>query len=521
MTPVHPLEAELVVEPAPTATSVAWKLWWRLAIGEGVHGAGPAGPAGLRLRDGGAVIWTDYAEPARLLQLDVPFGVVTGDDDDELLLAKGRIDDADAEVVDRLLGAAVRERLVLARRPVFTASVPPVDAWAVAGRAALIETMLDERFQPVAGLWAIELEGILDSLRAGRSSELRRKELVGVGAAAARLLPMSLATDIARTPQLADLLKNFATRNVLDVQLIEALRAPAAAEVLDNARVVIDTAAEEISRRGTTERGIGVEVPSSRGGPTRRPEPVCLRDYSIDGIVETIEAVLDGDELEVRLELVDPVVGATQHLDVRVTGPDGLLAVAASFERLDSRRLRSRLLLPAAMPPYELVVVAGRRLPFAPLDRDSFDERQAVARTRRLVDALRTAPGSSELFRKQAADAWRDAGRPDLAVAAEELEAQTPFVTELTAAALRSQITAALRLVVTDGADDDEAAAARGIAWSLGDLKEAARFEKRRRSQPGTSPLPAEHHDALVLGLLVSGETAEARTLDAQRPVLV
>lgn len=532
MTALHPLEAELVVEPVPTATSVAWRLWWRLGIGEGVHAAGPAGPARLQLADGGTVIWTDYAQPDRLLQVDVPFGVVTGPDDDELLLAQGRVSDADAEVVDRLLGPAVRERVVRAQQPIFTASVAALDSWVNAGQAALIETMLDGRSQPVAGLWAIELEGLLDRLRAGKSCERRRQELAGVGAAAASLLPASLAEAVAGVNAVAHLLRTFAFRHSVDGPLLKELREESDTDVLGETERLIEEAAEELlfrSALGTRQeaprppRSVwrDAELPSFRGGPVGPTGPTCLRDHTVDGIVNAVAARLDGDELVVEIGLVDPAVGASQHLDVRVTGPDGLLAAAVSCERLNSGRLRGRLALPSATPADELVVVVGRRLPFAPLDQHAFDERQAVARSRRLVDALRITPASSTAARQRAADAWRNAGRPDLAAEVEELGAQQPFITEQAAAALRGQFGTALRQVVIDGADDAGAAAARDVAWSLGDLATAAAIEQPRRTRPDSAPLPVDHHDTLVLGLLASGETMAAQALDEQRPALV
>ncbi len=555
MTKSFPLNVRLIQEPVPTATSIVWKLWWRLAIGDGVEGAGPAGAACLQLRDQEVTVWADYAEPDRLLQIDVPFGRATGPGDDTSVLAQGELDERDAKAVEQLLGAGARDTLVNTMEAEFTLLVHPLPTWGAAGRAALIETMLAERNQPAVGLWAIELEVCLYELGLSESTGAHTKQLAALGAEVSRAIPSSLADpSTSASRRLANLLQTFDSRHgPIDGPVMSELRSESLKDLGDEVDDIIDAASAEPpvffgvapgagSDLAQDETALAPEItppafssrepapraqaPAFLGRAAAAPKPTVLVDYTAAGLVRGTSCEISGLEAVVHLTLAHPVVTASRRLDVRGTTSQGLVAAVLSCDQVGTHDLEGRFPIPAGTTGDDLTVVVGRGLPVEPVDQYAFEERQAIGLTRRLVNRLsKGIAGAPENDitgqRLVARNAWSDAGRPDLALAVDRLEAVTPLITPQATPEVRDALASASDLLESAELESGTAAATRDLLWSLGDVAAAARVETKRRTSADSHPLPPEQHEPLVLALLSSGDQRGAEALDELRPRVI
>lgn len=546
MTRRHALTATLDIDPVVTAAAIAWRLTWRLAVAEGVDGAGPAGAASLQLRPDGVTLWSDYASPERLLQLDVPFGVVPDlpDASDETLQARGAIDDRDAEVVEALLGVSVRRRLTETSQRYFTESISENDAWPVVGRVALASQLLADRHQPITGVWALELAEALASVSGARSVERRSVKLLESAVPALQQLPESSADAVlVRVPELGHLLRTVAFRTGRTLgPAVDVLKTRSEEDLVRALREVVDAAGDRVAAeqgrlRSLLERtGLpddqplhrgDVELPVFRGAERDQvPKPTVhvRRDFSADGLVRDASARIEGVQLAITVEPTTPV-GAIRRLQVRVTAGGDLVGAALSLSSTSGAGLVARLTFPPHMLADSIEVVVGRELPFEAIDEVAFHERQAIHGSRRLVDTIRrsqivgSAPDDIDRMRESASDAWTRAGRMDLANLLDDLAPQTPFVAErATALSVARDIPELAQLGSAPGTDTLRLAWARDLAWSLGDLEAAAGIEGRRRQDPSAEPLALQHHDTLVLLLLALGDMGAALDLDARAP---
>lgn len=407
----HVLEGRLVCRPTPTATSIAWELWWELSIDDGIHGAGPAGVASFTVPPKGPTMWSDYAEPGRLLRLDVPFGQVARVGSDEQLLAAGAIGDDDRVLVERLVGVAVVEALLAAQDTSFTTRLLGQPSWNVAGRVALAHSILADGTRPVSGPGALEVAALLADLDAGEAVAAYRLELL-VGA-----------------------------------------------EEHDD-EAVVGTGGE------TTETAGVADVQDPAGDPIESPQlrdetgavtPIRVHlDHTVEGLASEATATVNEGRLTVRLSLPQPIEDpprALRELEVLVTADEGLVAAGATFEPT-TEGLAATLRLPPSAVGTALDVVIGRELPQEPLDEYRLAERAAIHVGRVLADDLRRLPiprwltvaeirgedGPSASRVRSGADAavrrWERAGRSDLVRAVETLRPAEPFETEQIAVAV-------------------------------------------------------------------------------------
>jgi hypothetical protein len=536
------LLARLDARPRPSALGMAWAQHWDLFVDDGIEGAGPAEAASFTVPATGLTIWSDYADPSRLLQVRVPYGTVRTLGSDQELLAAGSLSDGDAAVVDRLFGPEVRSQLEASTAVEIERLVDIDGSWAIVGRIALAHALLADRFQPLHGLWALEVADLLARFDAGPAVAEYRTELVATAALATQLLPAGLLdralTDIA---PLGHLLAVTAQREQRALgPLADALQAHNAAAIAAEAQRVIEAAMPAFEPSAPRPQET-VRRPLVHMGGTSGQEVAVEVDHTATEQVRSASALLSDGSVTVTVvptQRHEPLPHALRRLEVRVTSSDGLVATGATFRPTPDGSLVASLLVPDGTRAATTLVVVGRHLPFEPLDDVAFRERQAIAAARRMVDHLRTVdpppatdldgilhgpdPAPRILTRnaKRSRDEWTEVGRADRARQVGRLRHLEPFTTELTAAALTiATDLGELVALAGDAARPDDAdhlgrqAAGRDLAWSLGDVDLAARIERTRYQASPTDDLPLESHDALTLALFAANPD-DAAALD-------
>ena len=547
------LQGRLDARPRPTAIGRSWAQHWVLAIGDGTEGSGPAEAASFTLPSTGITIWSDYADPGRLLQIDVPFGVVRTLGSNAERLAAGSFRADDLAVVERLLGPEVRATLEATTETTFEQAITRDPSWTAAGRIALAHTMLRDRMQPMSGLWALEVAELLAQLDAGPATADYRRALIEAATPGVSSLPVSLLPRVlSDVAPLGHLLAVTAGREGHGMgPLSDALGLHNADAISAEAQRIVDAAIPEFEPSAPSAATRAERERVHHGGQvTERPITVVV-DHTAASPIQTASASLDDGEVVVTLtprQRTSVLPHALRRLDVRVSSPEGLLATGASFRPTQAGELVASLLVPPGTLAADLFVVVGRGLPLEPLEEASYGERQATMAARRIVDHLRTMSpppttdlggmlaGGAPLPRlltdnaKRSDGGWKDVGRGDRARGVGRLRHLPPFVTELTAAALVTAMD--LEDLVSIAADQPEPsdpsgetgtaapaqlAGARDLAWSLGDIELAARLERNRYRATGTDDLPLASHDTLTLALFAT-HPAEAAALDLVLP---
>lgn len=546
----HALEARLVLEPVASPMGVRGRLTWELAVDQGVAAAGPAGAALLDLL-GGVRVSCDYADPSRLLQVDVPAGWIDEISDAGPPVDHQELADADLQLVEALLGDEAATMLRSTTDGETLAWVEAKPTWDIVGRIALAHQMLADRDQPVGGLWALELAELLAELGGGAVADAYREELLAAAEPSLGLLPASLVDRALEEAAplghlllvasrragrgLGPLSEALAARNA-DAAVEEAMRivgevAPAAAPGLR--RPARPTPADDGPLHMGGEASIfHGALPQFRGAPAAPATSAeLLVDHTARLLVAGATATVGpdqagGETLTVRYNArLAAAAGPLARLDVLVTGRDGLVAASVSADE-GADGFVVHLALPPSARGERLDVVVGRNLPIGPLEAYGFHERQAIHATRRAVDAARVAHGGAGAAplvpRSFEADReWRAAGRPDQADALDGLAVQRPFVTEQTGRVLDvGRDLPAVRALPWEASQTtpiDVLSAARDLAWSLGDVEMAALIERQRYVRTGDAELPLASHDALTLA--ISGSSPQdARDLTLRLP---
>lgn len=143
-TQLQSLSATLNFDFVPTVTGIFVKLTWRLEIGCGLEDAGTAGAVCFTPKRTGVVIWSDFAEPGRLLHVDIPFGgfiangVLDNGVTDEEMLRQGHFDDNDSAIIDTLFGRSVIDLLQTTPSAARCISIRESPAWADFGQLAVL-----------------------------------------------------------------------------------------------------------------------------------------------------------------------------------------------------------------------------------------------------------------------------------------------------------------------------------------------------------------------------------------------
>jgi hypothetical protein len=412
------------------------------------------------------------------------------------------------------------------------------------GRLALAEQVLADRGQPVTGLWAVQVADLLRQIGAPTACDERIRQLVELARPALDLLPGDLAEQarpgllpleqallgLARAtgedlgPFAAASRARGAHDALTDLEdLAEQWRAilggaPLEEPPLVRERALVHRSASTTRSTRAAERGTG-----DRGGAPEPVEQPVLVDESARRIVDggACRSVPGSGTLQVLLTLPRPelaLLGAVRRIQVLAAVDGDLVAVAAGL-RAHGRQLRAELTVPTDIDLTRLVVVVGRNLPMAAMDRTVVEDRTAIRAGRILADRLRRTRASEADLRAQATELWAASGRPDLAEEARMAEAAAPFAVELAAGAIFLEEHLA-HLGADDGAGAPDLVGARDLAWSLGDLRRAALLELRRlQSGDGELELlPLASHDALTLALAFGDDPAlrdAAAELDA------
>jgi len=496
------LEARLETTPTQTLEGVGVQLAWRVEIGPGPSGTGPAGVATLVPPGSGLRVLFDYARPGRLLGLWVPCGVILDTADETLAGSNGepvpRLTDLDAAVLDMLVGWEVRSHLQGAGVAEVSALVAPAVSWATLGRLGLLQTVLADDPRPLDGLWAAEAAALVARLdRPGLRSWAER--LVTAALPALQLLPESWAGGQLPPELLGSLVA--CARLAPEVELGPLARACRQVDeaAIEAALAEVEEAAwssesdwggfvqggedDEIALAGAGLRGDQFVLMGGAGGGQALRNAAF--DYSALDTVRNVSWELTDGQLrvEVTAEAGRWPSSFASRVQVRATTHSSGLLVAAGLA-LGGKpgHWHTTLRLPFEVDPDDLFVCVGRHLPVEAITAEVFRERQARTWEReRLLE---------------------QGERPKLL--AEQLAEQLGELVDT------SQLEEQL------GPDPGERslAGARSLAWCAGRRGAAARFEVRRLEIDGPPELTLEQADRLIAAAATDNTDEGAEVAD-------
>lgn len=521
------IRARLVAEPVlHGANGMAYRLSWTLRAWFGSETELPAGAAFLRPSGSDLEATFDYREPATMISCSIPYGTVEDpdphgtvedlDDDTERdglwdrLLQEGLFSPIDDALVQALFGDEVKKQMLTNHR--FEASVEPSvrRSWAIAGRIAVAQTALRRRCEPLDGLWALELAGLVDDLGSAEPLRSWARELLERAAPILKVLDMPWLGTHTANPPIAGLKRLFVRAREIDssrdVGLLardlkdedESSLLQELATLLNDSGALSASASERIL---VTSRRSVFDEPALSGASGPRflgdtPQPVwqpALIDQSAKAAgVTAARWLIDGGQIVIEA-LGDSAVPALiqEALMVRVTDGDHLVAAGLG---LTSREESSTLLTTTlTLPPTtfaDITVVLGRELPVDACSADWFDRQEQIYDEQNMQDA------------------YSGVG-------------QTRFVVEL----LRDSFIHSLPRVIEHfvSADADALAGARSLASQMGRDAEAAEWElQRRKLQVRLDQLQIRELETLAIAAGMQGqhETAMHLAVDARELLL-
>lgn len=522
--PVYAVVTGRLVSEESIRDDLSFGLTWKLEVNGGPTTAGPAGVAQLRPTGSELVALFDYAEPGRLLGVEVPFGSVDLSEDEGIggaaASARTMMSSLDAGVVEALLGGETA-RLLHSGRELNT-NVRSTEAWAILGRVAVLQTHLEDAFAPLDGLWAAEVAaGVWRLAQSVRALEPWAAELAARAQPTLQLLDTAFAaavdeSDPGRLELERALLACERTGNHDVGPLATEMRATRAVQIEERVAAIFEPEARP-STPGLRYRRSGL-LERDREPEAWAPSLSVFDDGSLRGLLLDAHAVATGSSVRVEVALRSEAVALGGRIATTVSTRDGeLLASAFAMRALDDDGVRRavELLLPPGVQPDELLIVVGRRLEVTGVSQFELARRRAEIATRRGIDAVRRQtvggdPDSGSVGELEEAQLWWtrcDASRVALL---QRLPKQTPFLSE------RLRQHRSVLIPAEAGPSLVALAGLRSLQWSLGETPSAAATEAQRLRDGGESELDDTSLETLALAARFDGDVESAVILEAE-----
>ena len=475
---------------------------------------GPAGTARLQLEPQGLEAKFSYTEPHELLEVRVPYGEADDAPTAREILRQGSCRDADAALLDTLLGPGARDQLQQATQPVTELPDTGNDV-ATFGRIALMLEHLRRTCRPTDGLWAAELTWLLQHARLPEAFNGFVQATADAAVPALQLLDptwLDRVSDTELRARLHQAVDSCSRASGIDDlgSLVTRLRQEALDELRDEISQLAPHATAPLDAP-PVPAFTGTDTPGT--DETDLGQIATIIDHTLQPYVtEALSQVIDG-QLAVQIQPVDRLssLDLLERVTIRVSAHSDkgtwLASTAESLRRTD-HGLERRLPLPPDTNPEELTVVVGRHLPQRPLTGASATRRNAYYYTGRLVDARRVGRSDRDTA-GHAQRAWQDLGQPDALEDLTATKASAPFLAELLPS------TGVVDLAqLTELTDPAALSAARSIIWGTWPAH-AARLEALRIEHGGDpAELGVHSLEQLALHAATQGDLVSARTLD-------